>query len=228
MSAHPPIEADSRPGDEASAGRILRSLVPTLVINGLFPFLLYQLLTGDGVATVPALVAGSIFPLASTLWSWARSRQLDFIAGIALFFIVVGVLASLISGSARFTLIKESFFTGLFGLAFFLSLLAPRPLMFYMARASSTGGDAARMRLWDERWQHPGFRHAMRVMTAMWGVTFVADSLIRVGLVFILSTSAFLVVSQLLFYAMFAATLFITIGYGRRAQRRAMAGRGRG
>jgi hypothetical protein len=53
----------------------------------------------------------------------------------------------------------------------------------------------------------------------MWGVTFVADALIRVGLIFILSTSVFLVASQVLFYTMFAATLFLTVAYGRRAQR---------
>jgi intracellular septation protein A len=222
---HRSIDTDSGQFHEASAGRILRSFVPSLVINGLFPFVLYQVLTNHGVAGVPALVAGSVFPLAYTIWSWARSRRLDLVAGISMFFIVVGVVTSLISGSVRFTLIKESFFTGLFGLAFFLSLFAPRPLMFYMARASATGGEPTRMRHWDDLWQHTGFRHAMRVMTAIWGVTFVADALIRVVLVFILSTSIFLVVSQVLFYAMFAATLFITIAYGRRAQRRGMAQR---
>jgi intracellular septation protein A len=87
-------------------------MVPSLVISGVFPFVLYQVLTGRGVATVAALVAGSVFPPADTLWGWIRSRRLDFIAGISLFFIVISAAASLISGSARFTLIKESFSTG--------------------------------------------------------------------------------------------------------------------
>jgi hypothetical protein len=42
---------------------------------------------------VAALVAGSVFPLADTLWGWIRSRRSDFIAGISLFFIVIGPLA---------------------------------------------------------------------------------------------------------------------------------------
>jgi hypothetical protein len=151
----------------ASAGRVLRSMVPSLVISGVLPFVLYQVLTGRGVAFVAALVAGSVFPLAYTLWGWIRTRRLDFIAGISLVFIVVSAAASLISGSARFTLMKESFFTGVFGLVFFGSLLASRPLMFYLARQGATGGDAERGRLWDDRSQNPGFRHAMRVMTAM-------------------------------------------------------------
>jgi hypothetical protein len=202
---------------------VFRSLVPSLVINGVLPILLYQALTGAGVATVPALVAGSAFPLSYTAWGWAHARRLDVIAAFSLFFLVVSALASLVSGSTRFTLIKESFFTGLFGLAFFGSLLAPRPLMFHVARQFATGGVPERAGRWDELWQYSGFRHAMRVMTAMWGATFVVDAAVRVALVFLLSTSAFLVASQVLFYSTFAVTLFLTIAYGRRAQRRGMA-----
>ena len=206
-----------------SAGAMMRSLLPNLAINGALPIVLYQVLRGRGVATVPALVAGSVFPLGFTLWSWVRTRHLDLIAGISLFFIVISAVASLVSGSARFTLIKESVFTGVFGLVFFGSLLSARPLMFYMAREFSTGGDAERMRAWDDLWQYPSFRHPMRVMTAMWGTMFVADSLIRVALVFILSTTVFLFASQVLFYAAFALTMFLTIGYGRRSRRRSLA-----
>ena len=206
-----------------SAGAMMRSLLPNLAVNGALPIVLYQVLRGRGVATVPALVAGSVFPLGFTLWSWVRTRHLDLIAGISLFFIVISAVASLVSGSARFTLVKELVFTGVFGLVFFGSLLAARPLMFYMAREFSTGGDAERMRAWDDLWQYPSFRHPMRVMTAMWGTMFVADSLIRVALVFILSTTVFLFASQVLFYAAFALTMFLTIGYGRRSRRRSLA-----
>lgn len=219
-----PDPLPSRPSQELvapSGGKALRSLVPNLVVNGVLPIVLYQLLTGRGVAVVPALVAGSVFPLAYGLWGWARTRRLEVIAAISLLFIVVSAAASLVSGSPRFTLIKESFFTGIFGLVFLGSLLVARPLMFYVIREFVTGGDPRRIRLWNDRWQYPGFRHAMRVMTAIWGVTFVADALIRTGLVFILSTSVFLVASQLLFYGMFATTFALTFAYGRRAQHKA-------
>ncbi len=191
----PFAERSSEDFRQPGAGAVLRSLAPSLLINGVLPIVLYQVLPA-GVATIPALVAGSVFPIAYTAWGWACTRSLDLIAAISLFFIVVGALSSLVSGSTRFTLIKELFFTGLFGLVFFGSLLAPRPLMFYVARQFATGGVPERVRRWDDLWQYPGFRHPMRVMTAMWGTTFVADALIRVALVFILSTSVFLVASQ--------------------------------
>jgi intracellular septation protein A len=198
---------------------VLRSLAPNLIINGALPFLLYQALTGRGVGDVPALVAGSVFPLAYTVWSLARSRRVDVIAAFSLFFIVVGAATSLIVGSPRFTLIKESFSTGIFGLVFFASLLAPRPLMFHIVQEFATGGDPQRSPSWTDFWQHPGFRRSMRVMTAVWGTAFLADALIRVGLTFILSTTVFLVVSPLLFFAIFAVTLTLTMAYGKRAQR---------
>jgi intracellular septation protein A len=153
----------------------------------------------------------------------ARARRIDIIAAISLFFIIVGAAASVISGSPRFTLVKESFFTGLFGLAFFASLLAPRPLMFYIVQEFATGGDPQRSHVWANLWQYPGFRHSMRMMTAMWGTAFIADALLRAALTFVLSTTVFLVVSPLLFFGVFALTLMITMAYGKRAQRRGEA-----
>ena len=197
---------------------MLRSLTPNLVINAALPFLLYVVLKGRGVADVPALVAGSVFPLGYTAWELARARRIDVIAAISPFFIGGGAAASLISGSPRFTLIKESFFTGLFGLVFFGSLFAPRPLMFYIAQAFATGADPRRSHVWSNFWQHPGFRRSMRVMTAMWGTAFIADALIRAGLTFILSTTLFLAVSPLLFVGVFALTFVLTMAYGKRAQ----------
>lgn len=214
---------DSNPAvsTQTSAGTALRALVPSLVITGVLPIVLYQLLTARGVAVVPALVAGSVFPLGYGLWDWARTRRLDIIAAISLTFIMVSVLASLLSGSPRFTLIKESFFTGIFGLIFLGSLLGRRPLMFYVIRPFASGADSARLNHWNGLWQYPRFRRSMRVITAVWGITFVADALIRAVLVFVLSTSVFLVVSQLLFYGMFALTFSLTFAYGQRVQRRA-------
>ncbi len=209
--------------EQPSALRVLRSLIPNLVINGAFPLLLYVILKGRGVTDVPALVAGAVFPLGYTAWDLARARRIDVIAAISLFLIVVGAAASLISGGTRFTLVKESFFTGLSGLIFFGSLFAPRPLMFYIVQEFATGGDPQRSHAWTDLWQYQGFRHSMRMMTAMWGTAFIADALIRAGLTFILSTTLLLVVSPLLFFGVFALTLVLTIAYGKRAQRRGQA-----
>jgi intracellular septation protein A len=199
----------------------MQSTLSSIFISGVLPFLLYQLLTRGGVATVPALTLGAIFPVTSTLVSWVRTRRADVIGIISLCFIAVSVATSLISGNATFVLVKESFLTGLFGIAFLGSFAAPRPLMFYLGRQFSTRGDPQAMAAWNARWAIPGFRAVIRQMNAIWGLVFVAEALARVALVFILPVSTFLIVSQVLAYAVIGLTIRWTIAYGKRAQERA-------
>lgn len=216
--------ASARTTDTAQpgTGALLRSLLPSIVFSGVLPVVLYQILKRNGVATVPALVAGSVFPIGSTLWSWIKTRRLDFIGVLSLIFILISAAASLISGSTRFTLLKESFFTGLFGLVFLGSLVIARPVMFYIARQFATGGDPEKIAQWGRNWeQQPGFRRVMRVITAVWGGMFIADALIRVALVFVLSVTTFLIVSQVMFYGMFAVTMWLTMAYSRRERAKA-------
>lgn len=217
------IDVTSNQVQPLSTRSALRGMLPSIVVNGVLPFLLYQALKRSGVAAVPALSAGAIFPVVSTAVGWLRTRQADVIGLISLFFIVIGVVTSLLSGDVQFTLLKESFLTGLNGLIFFGSLFTARPLMFYMARQVSTGGDPEAIANWNARWQFPMFRHAMRTMTSVWGGVFLADALIRVALVFILPISTFLVVSQVMFYAVLIGTMRWTMSYGRRMQRQAAA-----
>jgi intracellular septation protein A len=203
--------------------RAMQSTLPAILISGVLPYLLYQVLTRHGVATVPALSAGALFPVISTLVSWVRTRRADVIGIISLCFIAVSAATSLISGDATFMLVKESFFTGFFGLIFLGSLAAPRPLMFYLGRQFSTQGDPQAIAAWNARWAMPGFRASLRRMTLTWGLVLVAEALARVALVFILPMSAFLIVSQVLAYAVIGVTIRWTMAYGKRMRERGAA-----
>lgn len=220
-----PIEQSREEPREPSGKSMVCYLLPSLIVNGVLPIVLYNILKSEGVATVPALVVGSIFPIANSVWSWRKTRHPDLIGIITLVLIVLSAAASLISGSVHFTLLKESLLTGLFGLVFLGSLLAPRPLSFFLARQFSTKGDPARMAAWDSNWQYPGFRRVFRVMTVIWGVMYLTDALIRVALVFVLSVSVFLVVSQIVLYGTIALTFYASIAYGRRAWKKVRAQR---
>ncbi|XLM21574.1 hypothetical protein MKD33_05940, partial [Chromobacterium piscinae] len=50
--------------------------------------------------------------------------------------IALSLLAMLLGGGEKMLLLRESLLSGLFGVAFLLSLLLPRPLVFYLARAT--------------------------------------------------------------------------------------------
>lgn len=215
--------APRRETAETAPRQGMQGALPALLFSGILPFVTYQILTRHGVAAVPALSAGALFPVASTLLTWARTRRADVIGIISLCFITVSVATSLLSNNATFVLVKESFMTGLFGLAFLGSLAAPRPLMFYLGRQFSTHGDPRAMAAWNARWAMPGFRSAIRRMNAIWGIVFVAEALVRVALVFVLPISLFLIVSQALAWAVIGFTIRWTLAYGKRMRERAAA-----
>lgn len=200
----------------------------TFLLNIVLPFLGYLVLDHEHVGTVTALTIVAIFPLAAILYGWVRTHHTDALSIVSLLFIVVGIATSFITGSARFLLIKESVFTGLFGLVYLGSLLRERPLGFYFGRQFVARGDPVRTARWDDLWQYPGFRHSQRVITAAWGVAWILDAAIRVALVFVLSVTVFMVVSQVMFFGIFIGLFMWTMAYARRKKRESDAARAQG
>lgn len=201
--------------------RAIYGSVWNFLFNIVLPFVGFLVLTNWHVGTIAALSIVAIFPLTVTLFTWLRTRRVDTLGALSLIFIAVGIVTGFITGSARFLLVKESVFTGIFGLVFLGSLLRERPLTFYFGRQFATQGDPERRARWDDLWQYPNFRHTQRVMSAVWGLGWLADALIRIGLVFVLSVTVFMVVSQVMFFGVFIATFMWTIAYARRQKREA-------
>jgi len=187
-----------------------------VLLDVLLPFAGYQLLVGRGVPAVVALSATAIFPLAGTLGGWLRERRPDTLGIISLVFIAAGLIATLVTGNPRLTLMKGSLLTGVFGLAFLGSLLLPRPLAFYLGRQMMTGGKPELIARWDALWQYPGFRYGNRVVSVVWGCGLVLEALLRILLALSLTTSMFLLLWSVLSYGIYATLLVWTVSYARR------------
>ncbi len=200
----------------------------SFLLNIVLPFLGFLVLDHEHVGTVTALTIVAIFPVAAILYGWVRTHHTDALSIVSLLFIVLGIATSFITGSARFLLLKESVFTGVFGLVFLGSLLRERPLGFYFGRQFVARGDPARTARWDDLWQYPGFRHSQRVITAVWGVGWILDAAIRVVLVFMLSVTVFMVVSQVMFFCVFIGLFMWMMAYARRKKRESDAARAQG
>jgi hypothetical protein len=213
------FDTPARPGQGIS----LRAQLPSLLVNAVAPVVAYQALTNLGVDSVTALASSAIFPVLGIGWSFARTRRPDIIGVVSLTFILVGVATSLASGDPRFVLVKDSLMTGAFGLLFLGSLVVvPRPLMFYFGRQFSSAGDPARAAVFESMWQSPHFRAVIRVMTIVWGVGYVIEALVRVGLSFLLVVPVFLIVSPLLAFGVTIGLISWTVAYARtRIRRRA-------
>jgi hypothetical protein len=199
----------------------VRQLLPSLLVNAIAPYVVYQVLTGNGVDPVQALQVAAIFPIVGVARGYIRTRRADIIGVVSLVFIVLGVAASVISGDPRFILIKESLLTGAFGLVCLASLLMPRPLMFYFGRQFTSGGDPTRAAAFEAMWQYPRFRTINRTITVVWGVGYLVEAAVRVSLSYVLSIPQFLLVSPILAIGVTIALISWTMAYARRARQRA-------
>jgi len=199
----------------------MRGLLISIVLNALIPVVLYQLTKRYWAATeMTALGAAALFPLGLSILDVSRTRMLDPVALLSLLSIAVSMMAVVFGGSPKLLLIRESFFTGAFGLACLVSLAAPRPIMFYFGRHFMAGRDPASIAEFDSGWQRLEFRHVARLITVVWGVASLGEFLIRVALVYTLPAAAVLVVSPVILGGLLIATIVWTFAYIRRLRAR--------
>src|SRR5438094_894205 len=113
----------------------IRGLLINIILNAAFPLGLY-LLTKRYISSseVVALSVACIFPILYSIYEFVRHRSFDLIAILALLGIVVSLVGLLLGGNTKILLIRESFLTIILGITCFVSLLLPRPFMFYMGR----------------------------------------------------------------------------------------------
>jgi intracellular septation protein A len=193
-----PSPVNLNPVPEPAGSFSFRQLIPTIGFDVAMPIVAFNLLVHYGVSTLLALVAGGRFPAINNVRVWIRSRRLEPLGIIVMTFLAIGTAASLISGSVFFTLIKESFLTATFGFICLGSLLAQRPLLFYISRQFVAGDDPARLEWWNGLWEYPQFRAAQRLVTAVWGVAYIAEALLRVGLAIYLSPAEVVAISPIM------------------------------
>jgi hypothetical protein len=200
-----------------SVRAIFRSLLPSILVNGVLVYLIYiNLKSHTSVSDLVALLVSSIPALASEVVSLVRHRRLDVLGVIVLAFIAVSAVIGLISGDPKLLLIRESFLTVVFGVTCIVSLFFARPILFYIIRYFATGNDPAKSPLFDARWENPLFRRYFRLVTLVWGIVYIVEFPIRVYLVYHLTTRNYLAIGPLVFYGILLALIAFSIALRRR------------
>ena len=121
----------------------------------------------------------------------------------------------------RFAVLKAAPAFGLFGLACLFSLWSRRPLMFFVGREFTAGGDMVKRAAWTARWEMAGFRRAMRLLTIVWGVACLLKATLGIGAALLLPPRVALVAEPILGIGTTAALLVWTTAYARRRAQRA-------
>jgi hypothetical protein len=199
----------------------IRGILIDIALNAIIPLVLYQLSKRYiSPSELTALAVAAVFPISKSIFDLVRHRQFDPISLVVLLGIVTSGIALLFGGSPQILLVRESLFTGVFGVACFVSLLLPRPMMFYFGRHFVAGDDARKRERFDESWELPQVRFANRLITIVWGTVYVAELIVRVILIYTLSAQLVLVLSPLLIGGFTIFTILWTFSYVRRIRGR--------
>jgi hypothetical protein len=201
---------------------LVRGARMSLLLNALLPWAAYQILTAQGVDTVPALVLTSVFPVAGTLIGWVRSGRPDVLGLLSVLFIALSIATALLTDNPLVLLLRRSVSNAVFAILCFGSLVVGRPLMFYAARQFVAGWDRSAIASFDAQWPDPGFQRTIRTITVAWGCWFAIQAIGRVIAVELLSISTFLAVWPIVTTGGTIAMISWSMAEGRRGQGRAV------
>ncbi|MUG71841.1 VC0807 family protein [Paenibacillus validus] len=183
-----------------------------LLINGLAPWAIYEWLS-HYMSSIAALSIATLVPLADNVVHLIKHKKLDAFGTLMLFTLVLTLVLVSLGGSEKILLVRESLITGAVGLVFLGSLLFKRPLMFYLV-VRFLNKDIS------DNWKYDYFRFVMRLMTLVWGGMLLLESVVRVILVFQLTTSQFLALSNFVLYGFVGAAIVWTVVYRKKSARR--------
>lgn len=204
--------------DRSSARRhICHHIVPSLLINGVAPFVLYMLLSPH-MTTVQALLVTALVPLAENAFAIARHRRIDLFGAIVFVSLVLSSMLVLFGGSPRIILARESLMSGAFGAVMLLSLFCPQPLVYYLTGHFVAGQCPVTKKEFRRKAASPWFRSFMRLLTVVWGVVTLTDAALNTFLAFNVSIATFLMVSPIARYGMIGCALLWTLAHAKRGR----------
>jgi len=228
-----PSSTASKPDPGAAAVEDARrpGILPMLremLIDAGIPWACYQAsMAYVSHSEVVALMIASVFPTLKTLYGLRRRRAFDPVSLVILAGLLFGLAALMFGGGAKLLLVRESLFTGAFGVACLGSLLlrSRRPVMFYFGRFFAAGKDPRKRAEFDQYWQYPSFRRVQRIITLVWGLVFVGEFTLRVVFIYTLSPATVLAVSPLVLGGATLLTVLWTFSYAARARKAGIARR---
>jgi hypothetical protein len=219
-----PAQANPTSLQKASRSAAILSLASSVVLNVVLPIVIYLALKQyTSASDFLALVLSGVPPMIDSLVGIIRKKRIDLLSGIALASILISLILIALGSSPKVYLIRESFFTVAFGLAFLVSLLFSRPLAFYFARHFATGNHSENISWFDSLWHYGEFRHTMYVVTVVWGFGLLFEAIVRTLLVITLSTAQFVIVSPFVLYGITGSLMIWMFLYSRQGRKKGEA-----
>ena len=195
-------------------------MAPSVVGGAVIPLAVYYLVRHQVNGDAVALAIAGIPAAAWVMVQWVRLRHIDPIGAAVLCGFIAGLIVSTALGGDAFVLkVRDSASSFLLGVACLLSLRFRRPVMFYIGRSLSAGGNPARQAAYNGLWDRPGGPHVFRVITAVWGVGLIGDAGLRLLLASTLTTGVFLATSPSASTVLLSGLFAFSVWYIRPARR---------
>ncbi|MBX7552928.1 VC0807 family protein [Streptomyces sp. NPDC004232] len=209
--------AGSTGAGSIGAGSPNRLLVQSLLLNVAAPLALFYGLRAAGVGLWWAVVASAVPPTVEALLTVVRERRVGMLGILVLSMVALGAVLSAVTGSPRFMFAKDGWMTGVVGLVFLGTLLRGQPVIFRLLSSVARGDRRAEL---ERNWRtSPTFRRLMRLLTAVWGVGLLLDSVVRVALAYTLPIDSVMLVTTLQYVALFVGLEIFSRRYGRAPSR---------
>lgn len=196
----------------------LRVIAPILIFDLVGPLVVYYAARAGGMSLVGSLVVSGVVPALGIALGVARHRRIDALGVLVLFGIVVGSVVGMVSDSARLVLLDGTVPTAVFGVCCLGSVRTRRPLIFSFA-VEAMGADTQRGRDFADRWRYPGFRHAFKVITAVWGIAFLGEAAAQAIIIETASAGIAKLTSNVMPLVVGGVVIVWNVAYGRRARR---------
>lgn len=195
------------------------SVLPTL-IDLFVPLVAFLGLGALGVPDFWALTVGGSLSVLHLVVTAVRERRLNPISMLVLLLFAVGLGVTFLTHDPRILLVKPSFFFIGIGGYFLTSCFVGKPMMYEFIKPVAAGGDQQRLARYELTWQQvPKFRRMLRVMTAVWGITWLVESVVRVVIVYSFleqRVGEALVWTIVAIFALVVPVVAFTAVYGRR------------
>jgi hypothetical protein len=194
-----------------------------VLINVALPWLAYRLAYPHGGLQV-GLAASALPPIAWMSWDYLRHRHVDALSALVLAGITLSLAALLAGGDVRLKPLEDPMVSGMIGATFLLSLLLPRPLVFYLARSTISREDPQRAAVFEQQWrERPKLVAYIRLMTVVWGIGMLGENLLRSAIVWQWPDDPrSALASKLLSYAVYGGLMLWTLWCRRLIRRDAL------
>ncbi len=183
-----------------------RALIPNLLVDiGGTTAVYYLLLPHFDKSSLLPLFGASLVPLISVVLGIVRHRKIDVVALIVLLGLLGSVCGLFFGGTQRLLLVRESFFTGLAGLALFVSPMFRNPIGYYVVTHFMSAHGSHESGMLERLWESPKFRKTIRFITYFWGLLLLTEFGLRVFMALTLPVVFVLTVGPLVLNALMLA-----------------------